>query len=125
MWNIFCSLWYRIKKEGIEGTKIVIPDLSVIYDKSGFTETKYIGVPSLIIEILTPSNQSHDLITKLNLYMKYGVKEYWIINPMLESVTIYTLNNENMYEQLDMKTSIGVLKSKVLDAFTVNLKDIF
>lgn len=44
---------------------------------------------------------------------------------MLESVTIYTLNNENMYEQLDMKTSIGVLKSKVLDAFTVNLKDIF
>ncbi|MGG7144137.1 Uma2 family endonuclease [Clostridium nigeriense] len=75
-----------------------------MYDKSGFTETKYIGVPSLIIEILTPSNQSHDLITKLNLYMKYGVKEYWIINPMLESVTIYTLNNENMYEQLDMKT---------------------
>lgn len=115
----------ELKKEGIEGTKIVIPDLSVICDKSGFTETKYIGVPSLIIEILSPSNQSHDLITKLNLYMKYGVKEYWIINPMLESVTIYTLNDENMYEQLDMKTSIGVLKSKVLEDFTVNLKEIF
>ena len=115
----------ELKKEGIEGTKIVIPDLSVICDKSGFTETKYIGVPSLIIEILSPSNQSHDLITKLNLYMKYGVKEYWIINPMLESVTIYTLNKENMYEQLDMKTSIGVLKSKVLEDFAVNLKEIF
>jgi Uma2 family endonuclease len=57
--------------------------------------------------------------------MKYGVKEYWIINPMLESVTIYTLNNENMYEQLDMKTSTGIVKSKVLESFTVNLKDIF
>lgn len=115
----------ELKREGLEGTKIVIPDLSIICDKSGFTESKYVGVPSLIVEILSPSNQSHDLITKLNLYMKYGVQEYWIINPMLESVTIYTLNDEGMYEQLDMKTSIGMLKSKVLDGFTVDLKEIF
>ncbi|GKU27430.1 hypothetical protein CFB3_43900 [Clostridium folliculivorans] len=77
------------------------------------------------MEILSQSNQSHDLITKLNLYMKYGVKEYWIINPMLESVTIYTLNDEDMYEQLNMKTSIGAVKSKVLENFTLDLKDIF
>ena len=115
----------ELKKDGIEGTKIVIPDLTVICDKNGFTENRYIGVPSLIVEILSPSNQSHDLITKLNLYMKYGVKEYWIINPMLESITIYTLNNENMYEQLDMKTSTGVVKSKIIKSFTVNLEDIF
>ncbi|WP_261854392.1 Uma2 family endonuclease [Clostridium folliculivorans] len=115
----------ELKKAGIEGTKIVIPDLSIICDKNGFTETKYIGVPSLIVEILSQSNQSHDLITKLNLYMKYGVKEYWIINPMLESVTIYTLNDEDMYEQLNMKTSIGAVKSKVLENFTLDLKDIF
>lgn len=115
----------ELKKEGIDGTKIVIPDLSIICDKSGFTESKYIGVPSLIVEILSPSNQSHDLITKLNLYMKYGVQEYWIINPMLESITVYTLNNEGMYEQLDMKTSIGIVKSKVLESFTLDLKEIF
>lgn len=68
----------ELKKENVEGTKIVIPDLIVICDKSGFTEARYIGVPDLIVEILSPSNQSHDLITKLNLYMNYGVKEYWI-----------------------------------------------
>lgn len=115
----------ELKNEEIEGTKIVIPDLSIICDKSGFTETKYVGVPSLIVEILSPSNQSHDLITKLNLYMKYGVQEYWIINPMLESITIYTLNNECMYEQLDMKTSVGIVKSKVLENFTIDLKELF
>ncbi|QAA34546.1 Uma2 family endonuclease [Clostridium manihotivorum] len=115
----------ELKKDKLDGTKIVVPDLSIICDKSGFTETKYIGVPSLIVEILSQSNQSHDLITKLNLYMKYGVQEYWIINPMLESVTIYTLNDDAMYEQLDMKTSIGVVKSKVLEGFTLDLKEIF
>lgn len=115
----------ELKKDGIEGTKIVIPDLSVICDKSGFTEARYVGVPSLIVEILSPSNQSHDLITKLNLYMKYGVKEYWIVNPMLESITVYILNNEGMYEQLDMKTSVGSVKSKVLESFTVDLEEIF
>ena len=115
----------ELKKDDIEGTRVVIPDLSVICDKNGFTENKYIGVPSLIIEILSPSNQAHDLVTKLNLYMKYGVKEYWIVNPMLESITIYTLNEEGLYEQLAMKASVGNVKSKVLEAFTVDLESIF
>lgn len=66
----------ELKKDDIEGQKIVIPDISIICDKSGFTETKYQGVPKLIVEILSPTNQSHDLITKLNLYMKFGVTEY-------------------------------------------------
>lgn len=115
----------ELKKDGIEGTRIVIPDISVICDKSGFTDARYVGVPSLIVEILSPSNQSHDLITKLNLYMKYGVEEYWIVNPMLESITVYSLNDEGMYEQYDMKTIKGDIKSKVLDGFSINLDYIF
>lgn len=115
----------ELKKDNLEGTKIVIPDISIICDKSGFTEARYIGVPHIIIEILSPSNQSHDLITKLNLYMKYGVKEYWIVNPMLESVTVYTLNDSNMYEQYDMKTGKGEIKSKILEGFYVDLNYIF
>lgn len=115
----------ELKSENMEGTKIVIPDLSVICDKSGFTDARYIGIPNLIVEILSPSNQSHDLITKLNLYMDYGVSEYWVVNPMLNSITVYTLNNENMYEQHDIKTETGTITSKFLKGFTVDLKDIF
>lgn len=103
----------ELKSEGIEGNKIVIPDISVICEKVGFTETKYIGVPTLIVEILSPSNQSHDLITKLNLYMKYGVKEYWIVNPMLDSITVYVLNEEGMYEQFDVKSEKEIGRAHV------------
>jgi Uma2 family endonuclease len=114
----------ELKNDQTEGTNIVIPDISIICDKSGFTDARYVGVPNLIVEILSPSNQSHDLITKLNLYMNYGVKEYWIINPMLNSITVYSLNDEEMYEQHDMKTNIGKITSKFLEGFSVDLEQV-
>jgi Uma2 family endonuclease len=44
----------ELHRSDIEGTKIVIPDLSIFCDKSGFTEARYVGVPTLITEILSP-----------------------------------------------------------------------
>lgn len=114
-----------LKNDEIEGEKLVIPDLSVICDKSGFTDNKYIGVPSLIIEILSPSNQSHDLVTKLNIYMKYGVNEYWIVNPILNTVMLYTLNKEKMYEQSIVKTETGIVKSKLFEEFEIDIEELF
>ncbi len=115
----------ELKKNDIEGKKIVIPDISIICEKSGFTETKYVGVPTLIVEILSPSNQSHDLVTKLNLYMKYAVKEYWIVNPMLNSITVYILNSEGMYEQFDIKTEKGKVTSKILAGLEIDVEYVF
>lgn len=115
----------QLKKEGIEGEKLVIPDLSVICDKSGFTDTKYIGVPTLIVEILSPSNQAHDLVRKLNIYMDYGVKEYWIVNPMLNSISLYTLNEDGLYDQVEVKIDTGIIKSHCLIGFEIDLKEIF
>lgn len=115
----------ELKHEDFGDSKIIIPDISVICDKSGFTEARYVGIPVLIMEVLSPSNQSHDLITKMHLYMKFGVKEYWIVNPMLESITVYTLNAEMMYEQFDMKVGLGILRSSVLEGFFVELSELF
>lgn len=114
-----------LKKEDLEGERTVIPDLSVICDKSGFTDTKYIGVPTLIIEILSPSNQAHDLVTKLNLYMIYGVKEYWIVNPMLNTIILYALNSEGLYEQKTVKTESGIVESECFKGFKVDVEEIF
>ena len=115
----------ELKSDKIEGTKIVVPDLSVICDKSGLTENKFVGVPTLIVEILSPSNQSHDLVFKLNLYMQYGVKEYWIVNPMLNIVQIYSLNDEGQYQQTDALKEKGIARSEVLKGFEVDLEELF
>ena len=79
----------------------------------------------VLLEILSPSNQSHDLVTKLNLYMKYGVKEYWIVNPILNTVMLYSLNKENVYEQTIVKTEVGVVKSKLIEEFEVDIEKLF
>lgn len=115
----------ELYKNELEGTKIFIPDLSVICDKNGLKENRYVGVPSLIVEILSPSNQSHDLITKMDAYMKYGVKEYWIINPMINAAQIYALNDEGYYEQTDVLKEKGVIKSTIFDGLEIDLKEIF
>lgn len=113
------------KANQTEKTKVVIPDLSVICDKMKLGENKYVGSPELIIEIISPSNQAHDLVKKLNLYMQYGVKEYWIVNPLLNTVQIYVLNEEGQYHQVEVLKETGIACSEVLKGFSVNIEELF
>lgn len=47
------------------------------------------GVPDLIIEILSAGNPAHDTKRKKELYEKFGVREYWIIDPETEQTIGY------------------------------------
>ncbi|HLR03944.1 MAG TPA: Uma2 family endonuclease, partial [Virgibacillus sp.] len=91
----------KLSKKDIPGEKVLIPDLSVICDKSALDDQQYNGAPIMVIEIISPPNQAHDLVTKMNIYMQYGVKEYWIVNPLLNTVMVYALNEKGEYEQKD------------------------
>ena len=67
----------------------VEPDISVICDRSKLTDRGCSGAPDWIIEVVSPSTQSHDYLKKLWLYQRYEVREYWIVNPAAKSVTVY------------------------------------
>ncbi|CEG29063.1 Uma2 family endonuclease [Bacillus sp. B-jedd] len=114
----------ELNNEDRNETHIVIPDLSVICDKNGFTETKYVGVPNLIIEIISPSNQSHDLVYKLNLYEKFGVNEYWIVNPIINHIQVFLLE-EGKYIQKDAAKDTGTVKSSRFKKFKVDAGRLF
>ncbi len=76
---------------------IVQPDLVVVLseNKEILTEPKIDGVPDLMIEILSPGNPKHDRETKMQLYLKSGVREYWIVDPDNEQIEQYQLQNES------------------------------
>ena len=79
-----------------EGRKTIVePDISVICDRDKLTDRGCTGAPDWIVEIISPSNSSHDYIRKLNLYADAGVREYWIVNPAEQSIFVYHLEKDS------------------------------
>lgn len=85
---------YAVKLRKNKNT-IVEPDISVICDRSKITEKGCTGAPDWVIEIVSPGNPGHDYICKLNLYADAGVREYWIVDPRIERVFVYCLEQGN------------------------------
>jgi Uma2 family endonuclease len=70
------------------------------------------GVPDLLIEILSPGNKEYDLIKKKDLYEKFGVKEYWIIDPDTKLALVYQLEDKKYFKSGE---EIGSIKSPLLN----------
>jgi Uma2 family endonuclease len=113
-----------LQNENTDDTRKVVPDIFVTCNKDGFTKNEYKGTPDLIIEIVSPSNQAHDLVTKLNLYMNHRVKEYWIVNPLLNNVMIYSLDEKNEYH-LNVISDDSLAQSVLFTAFKINTRELF
>ena len=121
---VFLPCYVSLYKEDIIGTQIVIPDISVICDKFEFNESDYKGIPTIIIEILNSSVQD-DTIKKFNLYLKYGVREYWIINPEDRNFQVYTYDIINKSYVLFIQEPYKELRSKLFPDLVVNMEEIY
>lgn len=75
-------------------TRYVEPDISVICDQSKIKDNGCKGAPDFIIEIVSPNSRRMDYYIKLAAYRMAGVREYWIVDPMKESVIIYDMAND-------------------------------
>ncbi len=74
------------------GTDPVQPDIMILKpeDKGLIAAGKLATIPLLIVEILSPSNADHDLVTKRNAYARAGVPEYWILRPTEQDVLVHS-----------------------------------
>ncbi len=85
---------------------------------------RIVGAPDLVIEILSPSNAYYDLRQKKDIYEKYGVKEYIIIDPIQENADLYILKDGIFFlNQKAEKTD--ALNSLILPGFAIDLKRLF
>ena len=71
------------------------PDILFISNEniSIIKDGKIKGAPDLIVEILSPATQKNDLGKKKDVYEKFGVKEYWTINPKDKATIVRYLDN--------------------------------
>ena len=73
---------------------MVQPDLVVFCHDYDIHDRCYEGAPDLLIEILSPSTRSKDMLLKLYKYHKAGVREYWIVDPKSQTVTVHYFDSD-------------------------------
>ena len=93
------------------------PDISVICDKHKIDEVGCNGAPDWVIEIVSKSSRHMDYYIKLFKYQKAGVREYWIVDPEKEVVTVYSFENETM-EQYAFEDAVP---AGIYDDFTITI----
>jgi Uma2 family endonuclease len=81
---------------------VVQPDISVICAPEKLDDAGCIGSPDLIVEILSPSTARKDHKEKFCCYERAGVKEYWLVDPLANTVTVFKLDADKRYGRPDV-----------------------
>ena len=122
----FAPFDVHFRKKDIKEPDVMQPDLLVACDVEGNINEKgkYMGTPTLVVEILSDSTRSKDMIEKLNTYMLSGVKEYWVIDPRQERVVIYSFKNCEIGEYNFFEKG-GIAQSFIFDGLVLNVSDLY
>lgn len=96
----------------------VEPDISIICDSDKLNDKGCVGAPDWIIEIVSPCSKLMDYFTKLFKYRTSGVKEYWIVDPIKQRVTVYFFEKESV-EEYSFGTDIPV---GIYEGFTIRVQ---
>ena len=112
---------------------VVLSDLDVVQPDLLFVSRERLhivtaanvrGAPDLVVEIRSPSTAGRDWTTKRGLYARYGVKEYWVVDPDARRVWVMLLNDDGL-EEVDSYGMGDVLTSPTLEGLSIAMSDIF
>ena len=109
-----------------EPPQVVEPDLVFVATEhlSLITEKNLQGVPDLLVEILSPTTSLRDRREKLALYERFGVPEYWIVNPERPTVQVFRLSGERYAPALEFGSG-GQLETPLLPGLSIPLSEVF
>lgn len=117
----------------------VIPDAMIVCNKNIIQPDGIHGAPDLVVEVLSPSTAKNDRGYKKDLYESVGVKEYWIVDPLICSVEAYLLRDgryvldgyyglfpDNLsITDLERKESKKEMSVSLYSDFSISLEEIF
>lgn len=104
---------------------VVQPDLVVVCDREKLDERGCKGAPDLIVEVLSPETAGKDMKTKLALYERVGVKEYWLVDPHNKTVQVYQMETSGRYGRLDIYTGADRVKVGLFTDLAIDLAMVF
>ena len=115
------------EQQGEKINTVVQPDIAVVCDLSKLDYQGCNGAPDWIIEILSKSTSKKDLGEKFSIYQNAGVREYWVIHPMEETIIPYRLDKDGQYQLLRKTPFVKGEKIPVgiFPDLSINLEEIF
>ncbi len=82
------------------------------------------GPPDLVVEVLSPTTFYKDLRKKMTAYSRFGVQEYWIVDPEMQTIEVYARQDDKL--QLARKFSSGeTVESALLPGLRLAVRDVF
>jgi Uma2 family endonuclease len=106
-------------------TTVVQPDLVVVCDESKLVDRGCLGVPDLVVEILSPATGRKDMREKLSLFERAGVREYWIVHPFDLTVEVFALSESGRYGKPEVYGPGDELRVGIFDDLTIDLEQVF
>jgi Uma2 family endonuclease len=107
---------------------VVEPDLIYVSrERSSILTTQNIrGAPDLVIEILSPGTLRRDEGIKRRAYERFGISEYWIVDPDLNRVSVYRLDGER-FELIGQSSSEqnDTLQTPLMPGLAISVRDLF
>ncbi len=114
----------RKSKDDKDILTVLQPDICLVCDPSILDDRGCLGAPDLIIEILSPGNSKKEVKNKYEAYEEAGVKEYWIADPIRQTMQVYLLRDGHFAAQRTL-TNEDVVTSTVVAGFSMNLAELF
>jgi Uma2 family endonuclease len=104
---------------------VVQPDVCIICDPAKLDRRGCQGAPDTIIEILSQGNMVRDLKEKYSLYEEHGVPEYWIVAPGEQTILVYLLDANGIYQLRGEYAAPGDIPVQSLPEFSLQWEEIF
>jgi len=107
---------------------VVEPDLLYVSrDREGELLRDYVhGAPDLVVEVASKSTRKRDETIKRHLYERFGVSEYWVVDPELDVVRVCRRANDRYNRPVELSREAGdVLTTPLLPGLEIPLSRIF
>lgn len=80
----------------------------------------------LVMEVVSPDDPNRDIVKKKEEYAKAGIPEYWLVNPINQTITVFVLaQGSSLYQEVGVYSKGDVAVSQLLEGFMVDVAAVF
>ncbi len=118
--QVFAELDVHLGEGPTGGDLVYRPEVIFVRkDRLRQMEDKIFGAPELVVEVISKGSRRFDTETKKGDYERFGVREYWLIDPARQALTFFRLQDGQFVE---IHASGDSFESQAVPGFQLDLK---